>query len=69
MKSRAIRARDITTDDQIVIHDPKKKDTKHKVCEVYKNSKIVNITFYDNREDGKAFGRIKAKPMHRVRVV
>jgi hypothetical protein len=68
MRSKAIRARDITTDHQIVIHDAKKRDTRHKICEVYKNKHVVQITYRNPDDEGSAFGHINAKPMHRVRV-
>jgi len=70
MRSRAVRAREVTTDDYVVIHDPKERDKKFKVCEVYKNRKIVKITYLDEADEtGHKFKMIKAKPMHRVRIV
>jgi hypothetical protein len=71
MRSRAIRARDVTTEDQVVIHGGRtKRDAKYKICEVYKNSKQVRIVYRDDDAvGGHVFVTIDAKPMHRVRVL
>ena len=69
MRSRAVRARDVTTDDFVVIHDSVENDKKYKVCEVYKNRKMVRIVYLDEADTtGHKFKSIEAKPMHRVRV-
>lgn len=61
----SIRARDVTTGHMVVVGKK-----KHKVCEVYKNPKVVKITYRQEPDErGRRFQVIEAKPMHRLNVI